>query len=118
MKITILEETISRDGNLTVVFLVAEVNRNDSRELPLVEGTFIVTGKSICCPEDTFDELIGKRIARSRAYKALYQKVRETYKNKLRDFNISLKISQDCMEKYERAIEAQDKDIERLINGK
>ena len=118
MKITILEETISRDGNLTVVSLVAEVNRNDPRELPLVEGTFIVTGKSICCPEDKYDELVGTRIAKDRAYKTLFQDVREAYKNKLRNLNISLKISQDCMEKYERAIEAQDEDIERLINGK
>lgn len=118
MKITILEEKVSRDGNLTVVSLVAEVNRNDTRELPLVEGTFIVTGKSICCPEDKYDELVGTRIARSRAYKTLFQEVRKVYKNALRNLNISLKISQDCMEKYERAIEAQDKDIERLINGK
>lgn len=118
MKIIVLEEKFQRKGNSIVVVLNAEVRRNDPRELPLVEGLVTSTGMSSCSPEDTFNELTGKKIARSRAYKALYQMVKEAYKNKLRDLNISLKISQDCMEKYERAIEEQDKDIERLINSK
>ena len=117
MKITILEEEIQRDGNLTKVFLVAEVKRNDPRELPLVEGTISAIGKSICCPEDEFDELKGKRIARNRAYKALFQIVREAHKDALKDLNNCLKISQDCVDKYSRAIEAQDIDLKRLIEG-
>ena len=118
MKIVVLKEEVQRKGNSIVVVLNAEVRRNDPRELPLVEGLVTSTGMSSCSPEDTFDELTGKRIARSRAYKALYQMVKEAYKDALKDLNNRLKISQDCIEKYERAIEAQDKDIERLINGK
>lgn len=117
MKITILEEKIKRDGNSTEVILVAEVKRNDPRELPLVEGTITSNGKSFCCPEDKFNELTGKRIARNRAYKALFQMVREAHKDALKDLENRLKISQDCIDKYSRAIKAQDKDIIQLINN-
>lgn len=115
MKITVLEEEIQRDGNLTKVFLVAEVKSNDPRELPLVEGTISAIGKSVCCPEDEYNELTGTRIARNRAYKALFLMVREAHKDALKDLNNRLKISQDCIDKYSRAIEAQDIDIKRLI---
>lgn len=118
MKITVLEEKIKRDGNLTEVILVAEVKSNDPRELPLVEGTITAEGKSLCCPEDEFDELTGRRIARNRAYKALFLMVREAHKEALRTLESRLKISQDCIDKYSKAIKAQDVDIVRLINGK
>lgn len=117
MKITVLEEKIKREGNLTEVILIAEVKRNDPRELPLVEGTVTAEGKSLCCPEDEYDELTGMRIARNRAYKALFQMVREAHKEALKDLENRLKISQDCIDKYYRAIKAQDVDIVRLING-
>lgn len=117
MKIVVLKEEVQRKGNSTVVILTAEVVRNDSRELPLVEGLITSSGMSSCCPEDTFDMLKGKRIARSRAYKSLYQMVKRAYEAELENIAHRLKISQDCMEKYERAILAQDKDIKRLIDG-
>ena len=114
MKIVVLEEKFQRKGNSIVVVLNAEVRSNDPRELPLVEGVITATGMSSCCPEDTFDELTGKRIARSRAYKSLYQIVKRAYYEELESLLSRLKISQDCIEKYERAINAQTRDIERL----
>ena len=43
--------------------------------------------------------------------------VREAHKDALKDLESRLKISQDCIDKYSRAIIAQDKDIVRLINN-
>lgn len=117
MKITVLNERIQRKGNMTVVVLEAEVRSNDPREIPLVEGLVTAVGKSICCESDNFDELTGKRIARSRAYKILYQKVHEAYKEALKEVEACLRISKECMDKYVNAIKAQDRDINRLIHG-
>lgn len=115
MKVTILEEKIERNENVTEITLTAEVKSSDPRELPLVEGTISAVGKSVCCPEDEYNELTGTRIARNRAYKAIFLMVREAYKDALKDLNNRLKISQDSVNKYSRAIEAQDIDIKRLI---
>lgn len=114
---SIKKKEVQRKGNSTVVILTAKVVRNDSRELPLVEGLITSSGMSSCCPKDTFDMFKGKRIARSRAYKSLYQIVKRAYEAELNNIVHRLRISQNCIKKYERAILAQDKDIKRLIDG-
>ena len=117
MKISILEEQVRREGEVTIVTLTAEVRCSDPREFMLINGGFVAEGYATCYKEDKFDELLGRRLARSRAYKTLYKKVNSAYKEAIRSVEASLRISDESMNKYIRAIDAQDRDIDRLING-
>ena len=117
MKISVLCENVQVEGSVTKVVLSAEVKCNDPRELPLVTGLFTVVGYSTCSKDDKFDSLLGKRLARSRAYRTLYKKVRAEYFEAMRNLDISLRITEETMEKYTKAIDAQDRDIDRLIEN-
>ena len=117
MKISILDEEVQVVGDVTTVTLTADVRCNDSRELPLVTGMFTAVGRSTCSKDDIFDSLLGKRLARSRAYRTLYKQVHADYLNAMKNLDISLRITEETMEKYIKAIDAQDRDIDRLIEN-
>lgn len=117
MKVSIIDEKVKVSGNTTVVVLTAKVYRNHELELSLVDGVYTSEGKAICSPEDSFDKLTGKRIARSRAYKNLYLQIYLAYNESIDNLDMRLRFSQQSMNKYIHAINAQDRDIERLIRG-
>lgn len=117
MRVTVFNEDVERNGDQITVTLQASLCKNDSREILSFKAILTASGKSKCSPVDKFDEKLGERIARSRAYKDLFEQVHEVYRNSMNDIRNRLKISRDCLDKYLRAIESQKKDIDRLING-
>lgn len=117
MKVSVIDEKVKVSGNMTVVVLTAEVYRNHKLELNLVDGVYTSVGKAVCSSEDSFDELTGKRIARSRAYKNLYLQIYLAYNESIDNLDMRLRFSQQSMNKYVHAINAQERDIERLIHG-
>lgn len=118
MRVTVLNEGIERNGNQITVTLKAYLYKNDRREVLSFKKTLTASGRAKCSPVDKFDEKLGERIARSRAYKDLFEQVHEVYRNSMNNLKNRLKISRDSLDKYLRAIESQKKDIDRLINGK
>lgn len=117
MRVTVFNEDIERNGNQITVTLGASLCKNDSREVLSFKAILTASGSAMCSPDDKFDEKLGERIAKSRAYKDLFEQVCEAYGNSMNDLRNRLRISQDCFNKYLRAIESQKKDIDRLING-
>lgn len=117
MRVTVFNEDIERNGNQITVTLEASLCKNDHREVLSFKRILTASGRAKCSPDDKFDEKLGEQIARSRAYKDLFEQVHEVYRNSINDLRNRLKISRDCMDKYLRAIESQKKDIDRLING-
>ena len=96
MKITTVREEVIRENNSkrTIVKVYGEVKPSDSREpLCLVPaGSYVGQGVSNCHPEDELDEVVGYRLARSRAYRNLYNivlaeqmKLRNSFENLLED---------------------------------
>ena len=59
--------------------------------------TFRVKGKSKCSDEDTFNEVIGKRIAESRAKTKMYKTISSIYYEL---FNMSVKLSNELLSKF------------------
>lgn len=117
MKVTVFKENIERNEDQITVTLQANLYKNDPREVLSFKEILTAVGRSKCSPDDEFDEKLGERIARSRAYKDLFEQVHEVYGNSMNDLRNRIKISRDCLHKYLRAIESQKKDIDRLING-
>lgn len=117
MRVTVFNEDIERNGNQITVTLQASLCKNDPREILSFKAILTASGKSKCSSDDKFDERLGERIARSRAYKDLFEQVHEVYRNSMNNLRNRLKISRDCLDKYLRAIESQKKDIDRLIRG-
>lgn len=117
MKVTVLNEDIERNGNQITVTLQASLYKNDPREVLSFKEILTAAGRAKCSPDDKFDEKLGERIARSRAYKDLFEQVHEVYRNSMNDLRNRLKISRDCLDRYLRAIESQKKDIDRLVSG-
>ena len=121
MKIVVVKESvISRDGGRkTFSTLTACVKPSDPRECKelIPQGYFKGIGVAKCDPEDEVDEKIGYRISRSRAYKNLYREVLAAYREKLDQFKKNIEITKTSINKYKNAIDAQDRDIYRVING-
>lgn len=118
MKVTILSEKFQRNGNVIEVILSAKVRQSDPRELPMFDKLFkeiTVIGKSVCSPEDEFNEVLGKKIARSRAYKLLYETVYKNFSEVLESIIKRLNITCIDAEKYTRAMKDQREDVKRLL---
>lgn len=65
-------------------------------------GEFTVVGKSVCCPSDTYNEVLGKRIAEGRAKRKLFIIANKFWKN-VEDVIMDIakkpqKLSRNCAE--------------------
>ncbi len=119
MKITILSEKFQRNENVIEAVLSAKVRQSDPRELPMFDKLIkevTVVGKSVCSPDDEFDEVFGKKLARSRAYKLLFETVNKSFSDVLDKIVKRLNITFVDVDKYARAMQDQRRDIERLLN--
>ena len=70
---------------------------------PMVDsiyGVFTVTAKARCNPNDTFNEVIGKRIAESRAKSKAFRIAKNVWsciaEKLLDEYNISMKMYKNC----------------------
>lgn len=77
---------------------------------PMVDniyGVFTVSAKAKCAPDDKFDEVIGKRIAESRAKSKAFKTAKNIWsciaEKLLNEYNISMEMYKNCeaMEKIE-----------------
>lgn len=122
MKITTIKEEVSRENNSkrTIVKVYGRVRLSDPREikeLVPVGKEFVGIGISNCHPQDTPDDILGFRIARSKAYKNLYNQVMaECFKRGIKYQN-RLKITTDSIDKYSNASTDQGIDVFCLSTG-
>lgn len=65
-----------------------------------IYGVFTVTAKARCNPNDTFNEVIGKRIAESRAKSKAFRIAKNVWsciaEKLLDEYNISMKMYKNC----------------------
>lgn len=120
MKITTVREEVIRENNSkrTIVKIYGEVKPSDSREPSCLvpTGSYVGQGMSNCHPDDESDDVLGYRLARSRAYRNLYNivlaeqmKLCNSFENLLQDT-----VYQSSW-KYRQASKDQELDISRLL---
>lgn len=116
MKVRVSKENIERNGDQITVTLQADLFNNDPREALLFEKILIAVGRSKCSPDDIFDERLGVRLAKCRAYKDLYEQVYCIYQTTYENLKSRFRVSETCMRKYLRALEKQRVFIDELID--
>lgn len=121
MKITTIKEEVSRENNSkrTIVKVYGRVRLSDPREIKelIPVGDFVGIGISNCHPQDTPDDVLGYRIARSKAYKNLYNQVIAECLKLSKRYNNRLKITADSIDKYSDASIDQGVDVFCLSSG-
>ena len=116
MKVRVFNENIERDKNQIKVTLTASVCKNDSREVISLKPILTAGGVSLCSPVDEFNEQLGVRLAKCRAYKDLYEQVYCNYQTANENLKSRLRFSKACMRKYLYALEKQKTLIDELID--
>lgn len=122
MKITTIKEEVSRENNSkrTIVKVYGRVRLSDPREikeLVPVGKEFVGIGISNCHPQDTPDDVLGFRIARSKAYKNLYNLVVAEYLKLVENHDNRIGITASSIEKYINASTDQGMDVYCLSNN-
>lgn len=122
MKITTIKEEVSRENNSkrTIVKVYGRVRLSDPREikeLVPVGKEFVGIGISNCHPQDTPDDVLGYRIARSKAYRNLYNLVVAEYLKSVESLDNRIGITSDSIRKYIDASADQCADVYCLSNN-
>ena len=77
-------------------------------------GTFIVKAKARCNASDTFDEVVGKRIAESRAKAKAYKVAARFWKNSANVFKGVIASCEYAEKACLKALEVENKHVEEL----